>query len=294
MRLRSARMLSVTAIATVAVLTLAAGIAGCGGQTSTTGEKPAAKTSQLILATTTSTQDTGLLDVLIPAFNKKFPQYQVKTIAVGSGEAIAMGAKGDADVLLVHSKDDEEKFMAAGNGSSRKAVMHNDFVIVGPKSDPAKIKGKTSAIEAFKAIAAAKATFITRGDKSGTEKKELKIWDKAGIKPASSWYVSTGQGMGETLRIADQKGGYTLTDRGTWLATKASLPNLELLVEGDKDLQNFYHVIVVSKQKFPKINEAGAVAFSDFVTSPEGQKIIAEFGKAKYGRALFVPDAGKK
>lgn len=272
-------------------------VAGCSQPSTTTGggeKKAEIKQTPLILATTTSTQDTGLLDELIPAFNKKYPQYQVKTIAVGSGEAIAMGAKGDADVLLVHSKDDEEKFMADGNGTSREAVMHNDFVVVGPKSDPAKIKGMKSAPDAFKKIADAKATFITRGDKSGTNKKELKIWDKAKVKPSGSWYVNTGQGMGETLRIANEKSGYTLADRGTWLSTKASLANLDLLVEGGKDLQNFYHVIIVSKKKFPKINEAGAVAFSDFIISPEGQKLIAEFGKAKYGQPLFIPDAGQK
>lgn len=172
--------------------------------------------------------------------------------------------------------------------------MHNDFVLVGPKSDPAKIKGM-KADAAFKKIAGAKATFITRGDESGTHKKELKVWDKAGIKkPSGSWYVNTGQGMGETLRIADQKDGYTLTDRGTWLSTEASLGNLDLLVEGGNDLQNFYHVIVVGKTKSPKVNEAGAKAFSDFIISPQGQKLIGEFGTAKYGQPLFTPDVGKK
>jgi len=275
----------------------AALVAGCSGQSTTTGQgEKKAETAKktLILATTTSTQDTGLLDELIPEFNKKYPQYQVKTIAVGSGEAIAMGAKGDADVLLVHSKDDEEKFMADGNGTSREAVMHNDFVIVGAKTDPAKIKGMKTGDEAFKAIANAKATLISRGDKSGTHKKELKIWDKAGVKPSGSWYVVTGQGMGESLRITNEKNGYTLSDRGTWLATAKSLPNLELLVEGGEDLLNNYHVIVVSAKKFPKINEAGAIAFSDYVISAEGQALIKEFGVAKYGQPLFVPDAGKK
>jgi tungstate transport system substrate-binding protein len=172
--------------------------------------------------------------------------------------------------------------------------MHNDFVVVGPKSDPAKVKGDKSAADAFKKIAAAKSTLITRGDDSGTHKKELKIWDEATVKPSGAWYVNTGQGMGETLRIADQKSGYTLTDRGTWLSTKSSLPNLEIVVEGDNLLQNFYHVIVVSKKKFPKINEQGAIAFSEFIISPETQKMIGEFGREKYGQPLFIPDAGKK
>ncbi len=290
----SRRFRPFAAVLCVAVL-VAMLATGCNSQQSSTTEKPAEEKSQLILATTTSTQDTGLLDELvIPEFNKKYPQYEVKTIAVGSGEAMAMGAKGDADVLLVHSPKDEDKFMADGNGSSRKAVMHNDFVVVGPKSDPAKVKGTKSAADAFKNIADAKAAFITRGDDSGTHKKELKIWDEAGVKPSGAWYVNTGQGMGETLRIADQKSGYTLTDRGTWLSTKSSLPNLEIVVEGDNLLQNFYHVIVVSKKKFPKINEQGAIAFSDFIISPETQKMIGEFGKAKYGQPLFIPDAGKK
>lgn len=272
-----------------------AAIAGCTAQqTGTKSESTSQTQSELILATTTSTEDTGLLDELIPAFNKKYPRYKVKTVAVGSGEAMAMGTRGDADVLLVHSPMDEEEFMAGGFGTTREAVMHNDFVLVGPKIDPAKVKGKESASEAYKMIANARATFATRGDESGTHKKELKIWDDAKVKPAGSWYVSTGQGMGETLRIADQKGGYTLTDRGTWLSTEASLPNLELLVEGDKLLQNFYHVIVVSKKKFPKINEAGAAAFSDFIISPETQKMIGEFGEAKYGQPLFIPDVVKQ
>lgn len=288
-------MLANRTTAPAVVLLMAATIAvagiGCGVPK---GTRTGAKSSPLILATTTSTQDTGLLDELIPAFNKKYPQYKVKTIAVGSGEAIAMGARGDADVLLVHSKDDEEEFMSKSNGTSREAVMYNDFVIVGPSADPAKIAGSGGGEDAFAKIAAAKASFVTRGDKSGTHKKELKVWDKAGVKPSGAWYVSSGQGMGETLRIADQKDGYTLADRGTWLATKQTLRNTKLLVEGGKSLQNFYHVIVVSKKKFPRANEKGAIAFSDFLISAQGQRLIGEFGVEKFGQPLFVPDAGVK
>ena len=215
----------------------------------------AAEQKNLILATTTSTQDTGLLDVLIPIFEKK-TGYFVKTIAVGSGQAMAMGAKGEADVLLVHSPAAEKKFMAEGNGVNRKLVMHNDFIIVGPPSDPAGIKGMKSAAEAFKKIAAKGAVFMSRGDNSGTNAKEKDLWKAAGINPeGQKWYQQTGLGMGQTLNVSAEKKAYTLADRGTYLSLKKNL-GLDILVEGDKVLLNIYHVIEVNPAKWPKVNAA--------------------------------------
>ncbi|MFH1737103.1 MAG: substrate-binding domain-containing protein [Actinomycetota bacterium] len=261
-------------------------IVGCAGETKTTTEtEKKGPPTNLILATTTSTADTGLLDYLLPMFEKKF-NVKVKPIAVGSGEAIAMGQRGEADVLLVHSRADEDKFMADGNGSLRYDVMYNDFVVLGPKGDPAKTKGKLAA-PAFTAIAAAKSPFVTRGDNSGTHKKELKIWTKAGVTPTGqSWYIVTGQGMGESLRVADEKQAYILADRGTYLATKKSL-SLVLLVEDDPDLFNPYGVIVVSKTKFPNTNEADAKKFADWLVTVGAQQKIEAFGKDKYGQSLF-------
>jgi tungstate transport system substrate-binding protein len=246
----------------------------------------------LILATTTSTQDTGLLDVLNPIFEKK-TGYFVKTIAVGSGQAMAMGAKGEADVLLVHSPAAEKKFMAEGNGVNRKLVMHNDFIIVGPPSDPAGIKGMKSAAEAFKQIAAKGAVFMSRGDNSGTNAKEKDLWKAAGINPeGQNWYQQTGLGMGQTLSVAAEKKTYTLADRGTYLSLKKNL-GMDILVEGDKVLLNIYHVIEVNPAKWSKVNAQGAKAFADFMVSKEVQDIIGKFGVEKYGSPLFFPDAGK-
>lgn len=257
-----------------------------------TPAKPA--NPDLILATTTSTQDSGLLDVLLPAFQTK-TGYNVKTVAVGTGQALKMGEEGNADVLLVHAPASEKTFMENGFGSDRKLVMHNDFIIVGPAADPAKIKGLKTALEAFKAVAAAQAPFVSRGDDSGTHKMELGLWKKAELAPgeADAWYVQSGQGMGATLKIASEKSGYTLTDRATYLANKSTL-GLDVLVEGDAALLNVYHVIVVNPEKWPKINLDGAKAFADFVVSKEGQDIISKFGVDKFGQALFVPDAGKQ
>ena len=246
----------------------------------------------LILATTTSTQDTGLLDTLIPIFERK-TGYFVKTIAVGSGQAMAMGSKGEADVLLVHSPAAEKKFMEEGNGLNRKLVMHNDFIIVGPPNGPAGIKGMKSAADALKQIASKGALFVSRGDNSGTHAKEKDIWKKAGINPeGQKFYQQTGLGMGQTLNVAAEKNGYTLTDRGTYLSLRKAL-GLDILVEGDKSLLNIYHVIEVNPAKFPKVNAAGAKAFSDFMVSKPTQDIIAKFGVDKYGSPLFFPDAGK-
>ncbi len=252
-----------------------------------------AQPKTIILATTTSTQDSGLLDVLLPAFEKK-TGYFVKTIAVGSGQAMAMGQKGEADVLLVHSPAAEKKFVAEGFGVNRRLVMHNDFIIVGPSEDPAKIKGIKSSSESFKKIALAKALFLSRGDNSGTHAKEKDIWKAAGINPeGEKWYQQTGLGMGQTLSVASEKKGYTLADRGTYLALKKNL-GLEILVEGDAILLNIYHVIEVNPAKWPKVNSAGAKAFADFMVAKETQDIIKTFGVDKFGAPLFFPDAGKR
>ena len=247
----------------------------------------------IILATTTSTQDSGLLDVLLPIFEKE-TGYFVKTIAVGSGQAMAMGQKGEADVLLVHSPEAEKKFMAEGYGINRRLVMHNDFIIVGSPGDPAKIKGEKSSVESFKKIASARVLFLSRGDNSGTHAKEKAIWEAAGINPeGEKWHQETGLGMGQTLSVASEKKGTTLTDRGTYLALKKNL-GLDILVEGDAVLLNIYHVIEVNPAKWPRVNNPGAKSFSGFMVSKETQGIIKTFGVDKFGSPLFFPDADKK
>lgn len=252
---------------------------------------PAVKT--IILATTTSTQDSGLLDELIPMFEKQ-TGYMVKTIAVGSGQAMKMGERGEADVLLVHSPAAEKKFMEEGYGITRKIVMHNDFVIVGPASDPAKIKTAKTTEDAFKNIATTGSLFVSRGDNSGTNAKELGIWKKIGVDPAGQkWYQPTGLGMGQTLNVAAEKNGYTITDRATYLAFKKNL-GLVILKEGDPILLNIYHVIELNPAKSPKINIAGGKAFADFMVAKKTQKVISKFGIAKFGGPLFFPDAGIK
>ncbi len=252
-----------------------------------------AQQKTIILATTTSTQDSGLLDVMLPIFEKK-TGYFVKTIAVGSGQAMAMGQKGEADVLLVHSPEAEQKFVKEGYGINRRLVMHNDFIVVGSSEDPAKIKGTKPSSEAFKKIASSKSLFLSRGDNSGTHAKEKAIWKVTGINPeAEKWYQQTGLGMGETLNVAAEKKGYTLADRGTYLAIKKNL-KLDILVEGDPILLNIYHVIEVNPAKWPKVNAVGAKTFADFMVSKETQEIIKTFGIDKFGSPLFFPDADKK
>ena len=252
-----------------------------------------AQEKTVILATTTSTQDSGLLDVLLPMFEKQ-TGYFVKTIAVGSGQAMAMGQKGEADVLLVHSPAAEQKFMADGFGVNRKLVMHNDYIIVGPADDPAKIKGMKSTPESFKKIASAAGLFLSRGDNSGTNAKEKEVWKAAGINPeGQKWYQQTGLGMGQTLNVANEKDGYTLADRGTYLSLKKNL-KLDILMEGDAILLNIYHVIEVNPTKWPKVNVAGAKAFSDFMVAKATQDVIKTYGVEKFGAPLFFPDAGKK
>lgn len=256
-------------------------------------EKPAPTNPALILATTTSTQDSGLLDVLIPLFEAE-TGYTVQTVAVGSGQAMEMGQQGNADVLLVHSPAAEKQFMTDGWGKDRALIMHNDFIIVGPAEDPAQIKG-LSAGDAFKAIAAAETTFVARADKSGTSTKELGIWKKVELDPATTkpaWYIETGQGMGPSLTITSEKAGYTLTDRATFLANKANL-QLEILVEGDNSLLNVYHVITVNPDKWPKVNYDGAMVFLKFMTEASTQEEVGKFGVEKFGQQLFIPDADK-
>lgn len=253
----------------------------------------APEVKNVILATTTSTQDSGLLDVLIPVFEKQ-TGYKVKTIAVGSGMAMKMGERGEADVLLVHSPAAEKEFMAKGFGVSRRLVMHNDFVIVGPSGDPARIREAKAAEDAFKKIAGTGALFISRGDDSGTNKAELKIWKVVGINPVGQkWYQPTGLGMGQTLNVAAEKRGYTLTDRATYLAFKKTA-GLAVLKEGDNILLNIYHVIELNPAKSPNINVAGGKAFADFMVAKKTQAMIRQYGQEKYGSPLFFADAGKK
>ncbi len=283
MKFKKNMFLTGIALATAALLV-------AGGFTAAEAAKPQ---KAVILATTTSTQDTGLLDVLIPIFEKK-TGYFVKTIAVGSGQAMAMGAKGEADILLVHSPAAEKKFMADGNGVERRLVMHNDFIIVGPPADPAGIRGMKKATEAFKKIAGSGSIFMSRGDRSGTHVKEIDIWKAGGVKyEGQKWYQQTGLGMGQTLAVSAEKKTYTLADRGTYLALKKNL-GLDILVEGDGILLNIYHVIEVNPKKWPKANFPGGKAFADFMVSKETQDIIKTFGVDKYGSPLFFPDAGKK
>ncbi len=262
-------------------------LAGCGGQGAAKTE-PANK--DIILSTTTSTRDSGLLDALLPVFEQE-SGYKVKVIAVGTGQALKMGEQGEADVLLVHAPEAEKKVLATGAAVNRKLVMHNDFVFVGPKNDPSGI-AKQPVDSALRNIAQAKETFVSRGDDSGTHKMELALWKKAGLQPEEGWYRSAGAGMGQTLKIADERQGYTLTDRATWLALQKNM-TLTILVEGDPSLLNIYHVMEVNSEKFTKVNKAGAQAFSKFLLSSKGQQMIAEFGKDKYGQALFFADGGK-
>lgn len=290
-------------VVVVSALVLAAfAFAGCGGGTeSTTTSAPAVaestttseattttvERSEIILASTTSTQDSGLFDVLLPEFTRAYPQYAVNVIAVGTGEALKLGERKDADVLLVHAPASEKEFIANGFGTERRLVMYNDFVLVGAESDPAGVKGMTDAAGAFAKIATAKARFISRGDDSGTNKKEIAIWKAASVEPGGEWYESIGQGMADALRIASERQGYTLSDRATYLSLKEGL-QLIIVVEGDKVLFNQYGVIPVTDAT----NAQGAQDFADWITSPEGQAVIKDYGTEKFGQPLFVPNAG--
>lgn len=255
---------------------------------------PSPKRPDVILATTTSTQDSGLLDVLVPMFEEK-TGYRVKTIAVGTGQALAMGGRGEADVLLVHAPDAEEEAVARGTAVNRRLVMHNTFVIVGPSQDPAKVRGSKTASQALARIAALGATFISRGDGSGTHQKELSLWSLAGVKPGPGgrWYQESGSGMGLTLNIASEKNAYTLTDRATYLALRGKL-GLEILLERDPLLFNIYHVMQVNPKVFSKVNALGGKAFVEFLVSREAQEAIGKFGVDKFGEPMFFPDAGSE
>lgn len=246
---------------------------------------------KITLASTTSTLDSGFFDVFLPVFEKKFA-CKVKVIAVGTGQAMRLGRDGNADVLLVHDRESEDKFVADGFGLKRLDVMHNDFFIVGPKADPSAIRG-LMALDAFKKIAAGGGVFVSRGDDSGTHKKELRLWAAAGAKPAAAKYIVSGTGMEAALRIANEKLVYTLVDRATWLSHKKEIDGLEILVEGDPDLFNPYSVIVVSPAKFPWLNFKLATKFAEFIRSAEGQAIIRDYGKDKFGGPLFFPDVAR-
>lgn len=246
----------------------------------------------IILSTTTSTQDSGLLDVLVPLFQKK-TGYTVKTISVGTGQALALAARGEADVCLVHAPDAEKKYVSEGLLLNRRLVMHNDFLIVGPAEDPARIRGLRTAAEALRRVAEARASFVSRGDSSGTHQLERKLWKEARVEPGGSWYLQAGQGMGATLVIASEKRAYSLTDRGTYLAFRKRV-QLDTLVEKDPILLNIYSVMEANAGKFPRVNAAGGRAFADFLVSREAQEVIRTFGVDRFGEPLFFPDAGKR
>jgi tungstate transport system substrate-binding protein len=246
----------------------------------------------VILSTTTSTQDSGLLDVLVPVFERQ-TGYTVKTISVGTGQALALAARGEADVTLAHAPALEKKYLAEGRMLNRRLVMYNDFVIAGPEADPARVRGVTSGAGALQRIAAAGARFVSRGDRSGTHLLEQALWSSAGVTPAAPWYIESGQGMGPTLTLADDRRAYTLTDRATLLAF-ARRSSLQVMVEGDRTLLNVYSVMEVNPANGARVNGAGGTALADFMVAPAAQEIIRTFGADRYGRALFVPIAGKR
>ena len=265
-------------------------VAACAAAPASAPSTSANARTDVLLATTTSFQDSGLLDVLVVDFQKRTP-YRIRASAVGTGAALAIGARGDADVVFVHAPEQELQFMAEGNGARRIFVMHNDFVLVGPPDDPAHTKGRNT-VDALREIARVRAPFISRGDGSGTDIFEKALWRRAGVQPAGAWYVEAATAMGQTLTIASEKRAYTLSDRGTFLARRSQI-QLGILVERDPPLVNLYHVITVNPAKFPRVNGAGANAFADYLVSPQTQQLIGAFGVATYGQQLFVPDAGK-
>lgn len=271
-------------LASVLALAVAFSLAACASQPDAATDAP--EPTRVILASTTSTQDSGLFDDLIPAFEAAYPEYAVEVIAVGTGEALEMGRNKDADVLLVHAKADEETLVAEGSGTERRDVCYNDFVFVGAEGDPAGVGDAADLDAAMTAIASGKAPYVSRGDDSGTHKKEKKLFEAAGIEPGGDWYLVSGQGMGETLKIASEKQAYTLSDRATYLSMLEAL-DLAIVREGDAGLLNQYGVIPVTDARNPD----GAQAFMDWVTSAEGQAVIGAYGVEKFGAPLFFPNA---
>jgi len=274
----TAYRVSIAIFILAALVAAAAFGSGCGSE------------NDLILATTTSTYDSGLLDELVPLFEEE-TGYHVKVIAVGTGRALEMGRRGDADVLLVHAPSSEEVFMAEGYGVNRQRVMYNDFVVLGPADDPANVRGADDAITALRVVQESQRTFVSRGDDSGTHKRELSLWEELGADPTDeSWYLETGQGMGETLQIASQRQAYTLSDRATFLALESVL-DLEILYEGDDRLLNIYHAMQVNPERHDGINAEGAAAFVEFMVAGSTQAVIEDFGVEEFGQPLFVPYA---
>ncbi len=283
------------------VLLVAMVLAACGLAPTPAPTATAVRLQTLRLATTTSTADTGLLDAILPDFEQA-NTCKVDVVAVGTGQAIEIGRKGDADVLLVHARASEDRFVADGFAKERFDVMYNDFIIVGPRHDPAAIAGKTMAADAFRGIMDRQAVFVSRGDKSGTYTKELSIWANLGVTPTQdiAWYNAVGQGMGDTLVFANERHGYTLADRGTYLAMASKLPNLAIIVGGnnlaenkDKNLLNPYGVMAVNPDKHPGVNYNLAMTFVMWLISPETQQMIASFGLKTFGQPLFYPSAVK-
>ena len=280
------------------LIALLPAIVACGRAATTAASTPPAASdlpsdvrSDIILATTTSTRDSGLLDVLLPPFEQA-TGYEVKIIAVGTGQALKMGEEGNADILMVHAPAAEQAFMETGSGTDRRLLMHNQFVIVGPSSDPAGVKNTTSATQALQRIASAQAVFVSRGDNSGTNKREILLWEETGISPSGPWYLESGQGMGATLRIASERDGYTITDQATYLSLRSSF-HLDVAFLGDPQLLNVYHSILVNPDRWPDVNHVGATALADYLVSEQGQQIIGQFGLEQFGQPLFTPDTGK-
>lgn len=273
-------------------------VVGCSRNTSnstsqnnTNDENPSEINQSILLSTTTSTENSGLLSFLLPIFTQD-SGIEVKVVAVGTGQALKMGEDGDADVLLVHAKESEEKFVAEGHGIERFDVMYNDFILIGPKNDPLELAMRASQdiSKAFLIIQENKGKFISRGDDSGTHKMELSLWKDAGLEPSGKWYISAGQGMGAVIQMADEMEAYTLTDRATYLSMMNKL-DLEVLVEGDQKLFNQYGVIAVNPEKNQQINHEGAEKFIEWLLSQKGQELIGKFGMDQYGQSLFIPNA---